>query len=152
WAAQGNAGWGYEDILPYYKRLESHPLGNTEYHRADGRIRVTPMREEAHPICTAFLEACSALGYPRNDDFNGSWIEGGGIYDINTKAGFRDSSTRAYRQRALDRTQLTLEHQARVERILFDGNLRATGVSYRRNGELRQCTAAKEVILAAGAV
>jgi len=90
WAAQGNVGWGFEDVLPYYKRLESHPLGNTEYHRADGRVRITQMRSAAHPICAAFLEACAKLGFPRNDDFNGASLEGAGIYDINTRDGLRD--------------------------------------------------------------
>jgi choline dehydrogenase len=153
WAAQGNPGWKFEEVLPYYKRLESHPLGNTEYHRADGRVRITPMRDAAHPLCSVFLDACSALGYPRNDDFNGASIEGAGIYDINTRDGLRDSSSRAYLEPALNRHQLTVELYSRVNRILFDGNRRATGVSYHHNGgELRQGMAAKEVILAAGAV
>jgi choline dehydrogenase len=152
WAAQGNAGWGFEDVLPYYKRLESHPLGNTEYHRADGRVRITQMKNAAHPICAAFLAACQKLGYPRNEDFNGASLEGAGIYDINTRDGLRDSSSRAYLEPALDRTQLTVEHHCLVDRVLFDDQRKATGVSYRFNGERRQCNAAKEVILAAGAV
>jgi choline dehydrogenase len=152
WAAQGNAGWAFEDVLPYYKRLESHPLGNTEYHRADGRVRITQMKSAAHPICGAFLEACEKLGYPRNDDFNGASLEGAGIYDINTRDGLRDSSSRAYLQPALDRTQLDVEHHCMVDRVLFDDQRKATGVSYRQNGERHQCNAAKEVILAAGAV
>lgn len=152
WAAQGNAGWGFEDVLPYYKRLESHPLGNTEYHRADGRVRITQMKDAAHPICAAFLEACQSLGYPRNHDFNGASLEGAGIYDINTRDGLRDSSSRAYLEPALDHTQLTVEHHCLVDRVLFDDQRKATGVSYRFNGERRQCNAAKEVILAAGAV
>jgi choline dehydrogenase len=151
WAAQGNPGWTFEEVLPYYKRLESHPLGNTAYHRADGRVRITPMRGEAHPICTNFLDACTALGFPRNDDFNGATLEGAGIYDINTRDGLRDSSSRAYLDPALDRPQLTIEHHSLVDRIDFDER-KATGVSYRHNGERRQCLAAKEVILAAGAV
>ena len=152
WAAQGNTGWSFEDVLPYYKRLESHPLGNTEYHRADGRVRITQMRSAAHPVCGAFLDACADLGYPRNDDFNGASLEGAGIYDINTRDGMRDSSSRAYLQPAMDRTQLTVEHHCLVDRVLFDDRAKATGVSYRHEGERRQCTAAKEVILAAGAV
>jgi choline dehydrogenase len=152
WAAQGNAGWSFEDVLPYYKRLESHPLGNTEYHRADGRVRITQMRNEAHPICEAFLDACAGFGYPRNDDFNGESMEGAGIYDINTRGGLRDSSSRAYLHPALNRTQLTVEHHCLVDRVLFDGRKKATGVSYRQDGERRQCIAGKEVILAAGAV
>jgi choline dehydrogenase len=152
WVAQGNAGWAFEDVLPYYKRLESHPLGNTEYHRADGRVRITQMKNAAHPICGAFIAACEGLGYPRNEDFNGASLEGAGIYDINTRDGLRDSSSRAYLQPALSRTQLDVEYHCLVERVLFDGNRKATGVSYRSDGERRQCNAAKEVVLAAGAV
>ncbi len=152
WAAQGNPGWSFEDVLPYYKRLESHPLGNTEYHRADGRVRITQMKDEAHPICSAFLDACEGLGYPRNDDFNGASIEGAGIYDINARGGLRDSSSRAYLQPALNRTQLTVEHHCLVERVLFDDRKKATGVAYRHNGEQRQCSVAREVILCAGAI
>lgn len=152
WTAAGNRGWSFEDVLPYYKRLESHPLGNTEFHRADGRIRITPMKGQEHPICSAFIEGCAGLGYPRNEDFNGATLEGVGIYDINTRGGLRDSSSRAYLHPALNRLQLTLELECFVDRILVDEHRRATGVSYMRNGERRQCNAAKEVIIAAGAV
>ncbi|MBV8805699.1 MAG: GMC family oxidoreductase N-terminal domain-containing protein [Sinobacteraceae bacterium] len=153
WAAGGNPGWAFEDVLPYYKRLESHPLGNTEYHRADGRVRITQMRGEAHPICDAFLDACARLGFPHNDDFNGASIEGAGIYDINTRDGMRDSSSRAYLEPALDRPQLTIEHHCLVERIVFDIHKRASGVTYRHNGQRPStATAAREVILCAGAV
>jgi choline dehydrogenase len=152
WAALGNAGWEFDQVLPYYKRLESHPLGNTEYHRADGRVRITQMRGEAHPICDAFLDGCAHLGFPRNDDFNGASLEGVGIYDINTRDGLRDSSSRAYLEPALSRPQLALEHHSLVERIVFNERRRAVGVVYRSNGELRECRAVKEVILAAGAV
>lgn len=152
WAAAGNRGWSFEDVLAYYKRLESHPLGNTEFHRADGRIRITQMKGQEHPICSAFIEGCAGLGYSRNDDFNGATLEGVGIYDINTRKGLRDSSSRAYLHPALGRLQLTFEHDCFVDRILVDEHLRATGVSYVRNGERRQCNAAKEVIISAGAV
>jgi choline dehydrogenase len=152
WAALGNTGWSYEDVLPYYKRLESHPLGNTEYHRANGRVHITQMKNEAHPICGAFLDACEGFGYPRNDDFNGASMEGAGIYDINTHGGLRDSSSRAYLQEALNNTQLTVEHHCLVDRVVFDEQKRATGVSFVQGVERRHASASREVILAAGAV
>jgi choline dehydrogenase len=152
WARLGNAGWAYEDVLPYYKRLESHPLGNTEYHRANGRVHITQMKSEAHPICNAFLDACEGFGYPRNDDFNGASMEGAGIYDINTHGGLRDSSSRAYLQEALNHTQLTVEHHCMVDRIVFDERKRATGVSFVQGVERRHANASREVIIAAGAV
>ena len=152
WARLGNVGWSYEDILPYYKRLESHPLGDTEYHRANGRVHITRMKDEAHPICAAFLDACEGFGYPRNDDFNGATMEGAGIYDINTHEGLRDSSSRAYLQEALSHTQLTVEHHCLVDRVVFDEQKKVTGVSFLQDGERRHANAGREVILAAGAV
>src|SRR6266567_101512 len=83
----------------------------------------------SNPICGSFLNACAGLGYPRNDDFNGASLEGAGIYDINTRGGLRDSSSRAYLQPALDRTQLSVEHHCLVDRVLFDAHRKATGVS-----------------------
>jgi choline dehydrogenase len=152
WAANGNPGWSFDDVLPYYRKLESHPLGNTAYHSADGPIRITRMKSDAHPICAAFLDACESLGYPRNDDFNGASLEGAGIYDINTRNGLRDSSSRAFLRPALSRPHLTIEHHCLVEKVLFDEHKRALGVAVRQNGVTRQCFAAREVILAAGAV
>lgn len=151
WAAQGNTGWSFDEVLPYFKQLESHPLGDTEYHGAHGPIRITRMKDQAHPVCEAFLDACDSLGYPRNNDFNGATLEGAGVYDINTRDGLRDSSSRAYLKPALRRPQLTFERECVVERILFEGK-RAKGVAFRRAGATQECFAAKEVILAAGAV
>ncbi len=151
WAANGNAGWSFEEVLPHFKKLESHPLGDTQYHGAHGPIRITRMKDQAHPVCTAFLDACAGFGYPRNDDFNGATLEGAGVYDINARDGFRDSSSRAYLKPALKRPQLRLERDCLVEKILFDGK-RARGVIFRHNGAVRECLAAREVILAAGAV
>ena len=152
WTALGNTGWSYEDVLPYYKRLEAHPLGNTEYHRANGRIHITSMKDEAHPLCNSFLQACEELGYPLNTDFNGASLEGVGIYDINVNGGIRDSSSRAYLQEALNNTQLTVEHHCLVDKIVFDQQKRATGVSFVQGVERRHASAGREVIVAAGAV
>lgn len=151
WAANGNAGWSFEEVLPYFKKLESHPLGDTQYHGAHGPMRITRMKDQAHPVCTAFLDACAGFGYPRNDDFNGATIEGAGVYDINARDGLRDSSSRAYLKPALKRPHLRLERDCLVEKLLFDGK-RASGVIFRRDGAVRECLAAREVILAAGAV
>lgn len=152
WSAMGNSGWAYEDVLPYYKRLEAHWLGDTEYHRSNGRIHITQMKNEAHPICDAFLDACKGMGYPLNEDFNGASMEGVGIYDINSHGGLRDSSSRAYLQEALDNTQLTVEHHCLVDKIVFDNQKRATGVSFVQGVERRHAQAGREVIIAAGAV
>lgn len=151
WVANGNAGWSFEDLLPYYKLLEEHPLGDTGYHSATGRIRITPMRGAVHPICAAFLEGCAGLGYARNQDFNGASLEGAGIYDINTRKGLRDSSSRAYLEPALRRNALRFEPDCHVEKVLFEKG-RATGVSCRQHGRSSQHFASREVIISAGAI
>ncbi len=150
WAAQGNPGWGWDDVLPWFKRLESHPLGDSEWHGSTGKIRIT--RDPVHPICDAFFEACHTLGYPRNDDFNGAQLEGFGVYDINTRNGQRDSSCTAYLHPAMKRPNVVVETNALVERVLFDEDRTATGVHVLIRGHRQHFAARREVVLAAGAV
>ncbi|WP_322103085.1 choline dehydrogenase [Paraburkholderia sp. J41] len=153
WAAAGNPGWSYQDVLPYFRKLESHPLGDTPWHGASGPVHITPMRDGAHPVCASFIEGCEQLGYERNDDFNGARLEGVGIYDVNTRDGKRDSSSVAYLHRAGRRPNLTIEHHARATRVLFDeAKRRATGVEIVQQGVTRTFHANREVIVAAGAV
>ncbi|MFG0268774.1 GMC family oxidoreductase [Pseudomonas sp. zjy_14] len=151
WAASGAEGWSFKDVLPYFRKLESHPAGDSEYHGAKGPIGITPMKGQAHPICDVFLDACDQLGYPRSEDFNGEHFEGAGIYDVNVRNGQRSSSSIAYLHPALGRPNLSIEHHALVEKVLFEGE-RAVGVRISQNGVLRQFHARREVILAAGAV
>ncbi|MPW16329.1 choline dehydrogenase [Paraburkholderia sp. CNPSo 3157] len=152
WAQAGNKGWSYRDVLPYFRKLESHPLGDTEYHGADGPISISPMKDAAHSICHVFLEGCEQAGYQRTEDFNGAQFEGAGIYDVNTRNGQRSSSSFEYLHPALNRRNLTVEREVLVTRVLFDANRRATGVVVKQNGKARQFTAKREVILSAGAV
>ncbi|TDG09968.1 choline dehydrogenase [Paraburkholderia guartelaensis] len=153
WAAAGNEGWSYQEVLPYFRKLESHPLGDTPWHGANGPVRITPMKEGAHPVCRTFVEGCTQLGYERNDDFNGARLEGVGIYDVNTRDGKRDSSSVAYLHRAGQRSNLKIEHHARATRVLFDeAQKRAIGVEIVQQGVKRTFQANREVIVAAGAV
>lgn len=153
WAAAGNPGWSYQEVLPYFRKLESHPLGDTPWHGASGPVRITPMKDGAHPVCRTFIEGCAQLGYERNDDFNGARLEGVGIYDVNTRDGKRDSSSVAYLHRAGHRSNLTIEHHARATRVLFDASRqRAVGVEIVQQGVKRTFHANREVIVAAGAV
>jgi choline dehydrogenase len=156
WAAAGNPGWSYREVLPFFRKLESHPLGDTEYHGGHGPIGITPMKSGAHPVCSSFIQGCEQLGYARNDDFNGARLEGVGIYDVNTRDGKRDSSSVAYLHRAGRRANLTLEHDAQVTRLLFSNDdherRRVTGVEVVQRGTKRTFHAAREVILASGAV
>jgi choline dehydrogenase len=152
WAAAGNKGWGFRDVLPYFRKLESHPLGNTDYHGADGPIGISPMKDAVHPICHVFLKGCEQVGYKRTQDFNGAQFEGSGIYDVNTRNGQRSSSSFEYLHPVLGRKNLTVERDVLVSQVLFDRNKRATGVLVKQNGSQRSFTANREVILSAGAV
>ncbi|MEM5342061.1 GMC family oxidoreductase [Paraburkholderia azotifigens] len=152
WAQAGNSGWSYRDVLPYFRKLESHPLGNTEYHGANGPIGISPMKDAVHPICHVFLKGCEQAGYKRTDDFNGAQFEGAGIYDVNTRNGQRSSSSFEYLHPVLNRKNLTVEREVLVTQVLFDSDRRATGVVVKQNGSARHFTATREVILSAGAV
>ncbi|MFJ3487622.1 GMC family oxidoreductase [Pseudomonas sp. NPDC090202] len=153
WAANGNDGWGFKDVLPYFRKLENHPLGDTEYHGGSGPISITPMKGQTHPICDVFLEGCEQLGYPLSDDFNGPKFEGAGLYDVNTRNGERCSSSFAHLHPALGRSNLHVEHYALVDKVLFDETgSRAVGVEVSQNGVKGTFMARKEVILCAGAV
>ena len=158
WAKAGNQGWSYQDVLPYFKKLEQHPLGETPYHSDQGKIGIFPMKDGAHPICQDYLAAAKELGYSLNDDFNGAEFEGAGVYETNIKNGQRSSSNIAYLKPALKRDNLTLWRVSQVEKIVLnekaalDEANRATGVVVRHGGELVEVKAHKEVILCAGAV
>ncbi|TVU71350.1 GMC family oxidoreductase [Cobetia crustatorum] len=156
WVSAGNEGWSFKDVLPYFKRLECHPAGDTEYHSSKGLIGITPLKHGAHPICQSWLEGARQLGYTLNEDFNGATFEGAGIYEANIRKGQRDSSNTAYLKPALSRDNLTLKHVSRVERVLLEEGPnetpRATGVEYRVADEVVNVTARREVIVCAGAV
>ncbi|WGY70419.1 GMC family oxidoreductase N-terminal domain-containing protein [Burkholderia cepacia] len=153
WANAGNPGWAYDDVLPYFRKLETHAAGATDpqHHGATGPIHITSMKADVHPIVHEFLKGCGQLNLPRTDDFNGAQFEGAGIYDLNTKHGERCSSSFAYLRPALGRANLTLRSGVLVRRVTFDGT-RATGVVVAGAHGDETLVAAREVILAAGAV
>lgn len=152
WAAAGNPGWGAQDVLPYFKALETHQNGASAWHGDTGPIHVTPMRGMTHPVTDAFLKGCEELQLPLNQDFNGATIEGAGVYDVNTKRGQRSHSSAEYLRPALKRPNLAIERQAFARRITFGSDGRADGVDVLQNGAFRHFTARREVIVAAGAV
>lgn len=152
WENAGNPGWSYRDVLPYFKKLERHPQGDTEYRSGRGPIAITPMKEGAHPICHDFLAAAKELGYASNPDFNGADFEGAGIYEANIDQGRRASSRAAYLTLAESRHNLTVLTEAQVHKVLIDDEQRAVGVDvWSQNGH-QTFHAEREVILAAGAV
>lgn len=152
WRAAGNPGWGYDEVLPLFRDIESHPAGASEWHGAGGPIGITPMHRQAHPVCQDYLQACRELGWPLNPDFNGATLEGAGIYDANIRDGRRDSTSVAYLRPVEGRANLRIERHALARRIEFDAARRACAVVVRQRGVERRYTARREIVVAAGAV
>ena len=151
WAALGNPGWGWDDVLPYFKKAEDHDLGASAYHGAGGPQHVTDISARAHPLCQTFIETGQKLGLPFAPDLNAPNGEGVGIYQINTRKGRRASTANEYLRPALRRGGVTLRTRSQATRILFDGK-RAIGVEYRQGRQLRQAMATQEVILSGGSI
>jgi choline dehydrogenase len=150
WAALGNAGWAWKDVLPAFIRMESNTRGASEYHGDAGPQWGSDIAAK-HELMEAIIRAGEELGVPRNDDFNGARQEGVGYYQLTTCRGWRCSSATAYLRPARRRANLEVRTEAQATRVLFEGT-RAVGVEYRRGGRLCEARAAREVILAAGAV
>ncbi|MBS8226988.1 GMC family oxidoreductase [Vannielia litorea] len=150
WAEAGCTGWGYADVLPYFKRLEDNLTGANAWRATGGPVGVTSIAAEAHPLAHAFIAASKAAGHAVNPDFNGATQEGVGFYQITTRGGFRSSAAAAYLRPALRRRSLRLETGAHVTRLLFEGR-RCVGVEFRRGDSLHQVTA-RQVVLSAGAI
>jgi len=151
WQELGNPGWGWSDVLPYFRRMEDSTREPDAWRARGGPLTVTEVAAQAHPLCDNFLRAGSELGLPRNADFNGKTQEGVGHYEITTRGGRRMSTARAYLHPALKRPNLRVETHAQVTRVLFDGK-RATGVEYIRDGVMSSARARREVIVSGGAI
>ncbi|WP_027555600.1 GMC family oxidoreductase [Bradyrhizobium sp. Cp5.3] len=150
WAALGNTGWAYADVLPYFKRSENNADFDGEYHGKDGPLAVNRLRS-GNPVQQIFLQAAQEAQFRIREDFNAEDHEGLGIYQVTQKNGERWSAARAYVHPHMNkRANLRVETQAHATRILFEGK-RAIGVAYRQGQELKQLRARREVILAAGA-
>jgi choline dehydrogenase len=150
WKALNNDGWGYDDVLPYFKRSENQQRGAGAYHGAGGRLPISDLLEP-HPIAEAFIAAGQRVGIPRNNDFNGERQEGIGYFQATAYKGLRCSTAKAFLRPALKRANVELVMRAHVSRILFEG-LRASGVAFIRDGREVRVQAKREVILAAGAI
>ncbi|MCJ8340281.1 MAG: GMC family oxidoreductase N-terminal domain-containing protein [Pseudomonadales bacterium] len=152
WAAAGNPGWSYQDVLPYFKKLEQHPQGDTKYHSAQGKIAITEMKNGAHKLCDYYLKGAVQLGYTINHGFNAADFEGAGIYEANIRKGQRDSSNSAYLKPALKRSNLHFKRHVNVDKILFDPDKRAIAVQLTSATKVSTVSARGEIIVAAGAV
>jgi choline dehydrogenase len=151
WAAAGNPGWAWRDVLPYFKKSEDHVHGANEHHGAGGALRVSDFSDQAHPLCEKFLQAGEALGYARTPDFNGAQKEGFGLWQMTIRNGVRESTSNAFLRPALRRSNLTVLTHTHVSRILIE-NQRAVGVKCSVKGVEQQFHATKEVLLCGGAI
>ena len=168
WAALGNEGWSWRDVLPWFIKSEHNTRGASEYHGADGPLWSSDIGEK-HELMEAIIRGANELGIPRNDDFNGASQEGVGYYQLSTRKGWRCSTATAYLKPAKKRANLRVETDAHAGAILFEDNsaaarasmdgvrgtmdgARAVGIRYEQCGATHAVRAAKEVILAAGAL
>ncbi|MBV8341749.1 MAG: GMC family oxidoreductase N-terminal domain-containing protein, partial [Gammaproteobacteria bacterium] len=151
WAAAGNPGWSYREVLPYFIRLEDHCRGASEYHGAGGPMYVSDVSSRVHPVCHTFLAACGALDIPMTADFNGAQPEGAGFWQVAIKDGVRVSTARAYLRPAMRRANLEVQLRTLGTRVLFEGT-RASGVEYERGGARQQVRARREVLVCGGAI
>jgi choline dehydrogenase len=151
WAGMGLSDWSYASILPYFKRAESHSLGASAYHGADGPLAVYAPDLARAPLAAAFVHAGEEAGYGLTDDVNGAQQEGFGRIDRTTKDGRRWSAARAYLDPAMRRPNLIVRTSAHVSRVVIHHG-RAIGVEYCERGRKRTAYADAEVILAGGAL
>ncbi|MEO1192816.1 MAG: choline dehydrogenase [Pseudomonadota bacterium] len=151
WAARGNPGWAYADVLPYFKRLEDNQAGADDWRATGGPISVADISKRVHPLCQDYLAAGEATGLARNPDFNGETQEGVGIYQITTRGRRRCSAARGYLHPAAKRPNLEIRTKAQATRLLFEGK-RAVGVAYHHKGALQQVRARRSVLLTAGSI
>jgi choline dehydrogenase-like flavoprotein len=151
WAAAGNAGWSFRDVLPYFRRSEDNDAGADEYRGGGGPWKISGLGRAVHPTVRLTLESARRLGHPETPDFNGARQEGFGIYQFSFRAGRRQSAADAYLEPARRRSNLEVQTHALATRILFEGR-RAAGVEYRQGGRLQQVRCNAEVLVAAGVI
>jgi choline dehydrogenase len=150
WRDLGNAGWGWEDVLPYFLKSEDFVEGESRWHGRGGALTVSPATAP-HPLARAFVEAAAACGHPRNADFNGESRCGAGLYHTTTRGGRRCSSAQAFLHPVRQRTNLRIVCQARGLRIVLEGD-RAVAVEVLRGHTLERIDVGREVVLACGAI
>jgi choline dehydrogenase len=150
WAAMGNPEWGYEQVLPFFRRAEANERLNDRYHSSVGAVSVVEQIQH-NPLSKAFIRAAQELGVPYNADFNGAKQEGVGWYDVTQKNARRDSASTAYLKPARKRKNLTIQTHALGRKILVE-NGRAVGLQYLHDGKPAEVRVNRELILSTGAV
>jgi choline dehydrogenase len=149
WRQHGNAGWGFDDVLPYFKKAENQQRGADDFHGVGGPLPVSNLGHP-DPLSAAFIEAAAETGLPINPDFNGATQEGAGFFQTTTQYGRRASTAVAYLRPAKGRNNLQVETAALAQRVVFDG-CRAVAVEYRRAASVRTARARKEILVCGGA-
>jgi choline dehydrogenase len=150
WAKLGNDGWGFADVLPFFKKSEDNQRGADAFHAVDGPQKVSDLRLR-RPIAEYFIRAATEIGIPWNEDCNGATQEGVGYFQQTAYKGFRWSSARSFLKPARHRRNLKVITRAQVTRLLLDGRS-VTGLEYSQGGKSRRVKANAEVILSAGAI
>ncbi|MCB1417973.1 MAG: choline dehydrogenase [Notoacmeibacter sp.] len=150
WRQMGNTGWGWDDVLPYFRKSEDYYAGADEMHGAGGEWRVEKQRLR-WDVLDAFRDACVEAGIPATEDFNRGNNEGVSYFRVNQRNGWRWNTSKAFLRPARNRPNLTVLTHSQAERLILDGK-RVTGVALRRNGQAMTATARGEVILASGAI
>ena len=150
WRQDGLLGWGWEEVLPYFKQLEDHFMGPSEYHGSGGGWRVEPPRV-SWEILDVVANAAQQMGIPKIEDFNTGDNEGSCYFHVNQKRGRRWSSARGYLKPALNRPNLTLVTNALVDRVIVDDK-KVAGIRYRRDGQSFEAIAHGEVVLSSGSI
>jgi len=149
WRQHGNNGWGFDDVLPYFKKAEDQRRGADDFHGVGGPLPVCDLGHP-DPVSAAFITAAAESGLPVNPDFNGASQEGAGFFQTTTRHGRRASAAVAYLRSARGRSNLRVETSALAQRIVFNGR-RADAVEYRQAGALKTARARKEVLVSGGA-
>lgn len=150
WRALGNPGWGYEDVLPYFKKMEHFERGGDEYRGANGPLWISdPVVKEKSSY--DFIEAANRIGIPVTEDMNGALHDGVGFMQHNIQDGQRMSTYRAFIEPVIERSNLTVRTGCELQRVLFEGRT-AVGIEVLKSGRLERIYAAREVILSAGSL
>jgi choline dehydrogenase len=150
WAALGNRGWSYDDLLPYFRRSEHNTRGESRYHGTGGPLWVEDF-DYRFELADLFVQAGIDIGIPPNSDFNGETMEGMGYYQANIKKGARFNTAKAFLKPARNRPNLVVQTNALASQILFDGK-RATGIKYSIKGKACAAIARSEIILCGGSI
>jgi choline dehydrogenase-like flavoprotein len=149
WAAQGNPGWSYAEVLPYFKKSEHNERGADAFHGSGGSLNVMDLAQP-NPLVDLFLQACEQAGYPRSQDFNGAEQEGAGRYQVTHRKGERCSTAKAFITPNLHRPNLQVFTGALTTRVVMQKK-RAVGVEFEHQGQTKQLLCRREVLLCAGA-